>query len=383
MSADPIRLLAILEASTITGPAKNLLEFCRVARALPDRPVETAIVTWRRPDQPRKDEFLDAAAAAGIDVEVVEEASAFDRRSLARLRHLVECRNPDILQTHAVKSHFLLRASGLARRKPWVAFHHGYTFQDAKMRAYNQLDRWSLRAPGRIVTMSRAFASQLADRGIPPDRITVLHNAIDPDWLAQAGVTRDQARRELGIGNAQPLVIAVGRLSREKAFDCLVEAFARFRREKASEQPILRMIGDGPERSRLEDQVTTLALTGCVTIEGQLREVRPFYAAADAVAISSVTEGSPNVLLEAMAARVPVVATAVGGIPEIVQHEESALLVPPADPEALAAALARLFSAPAEAQARATRAHELIVARHSPQARAARLIDLYSEILAG
>src|SRR5262249_46520962 len=107
MSAAPIRLLAILEASTITGPAKNLLEFCRVARALPDRSVETVIVPWRRPDQPRKDEFLAAAAAAGIEVEVVEEAAAFDRRGLARLRELVDRRDPDILQTHAVKSHFL------------------------------------------------------------------------------------------------------------------------------------------------------------------------------------------------------------------------------------------------------------------------------------
>jgi glycosyltransferase involved in cell wall biosynthesis len=345
--------------------------------------VETSIVTWRRPDQRGGDEFLDAAEAAGIEVEIIEERSALDREGPAALRRLVERRNPDVLQTHAVKSHFLLRMSGVARRKPWVAFHHGYTFPDVKMRAYNLFDRWSLRAPRRIVTVSRAFAEQLTMRGVAADRITVVHNAVEPDWLSRAGVSRDEARRSLGIGNSQPLLLAVGRLSREKAFDCLLEAFANFVRGKPPGEPLLLIVGDGPERSNLERQIPLLGLAGRVRLIGQVKDVRSYYAAADVVAISSATEGSPNVLLEAMAARVPVVATAVGGIPEIVRHEESALLLPPGDPEALAEALARAVTEPNEAAARAARAYGLIVERHSPQARARRLAELYGEILPG
>jgi len=374
MSADTIRLLAILEARSITGPARNLLDFCRLARELQGRHVETSIVTWRRPDQGGADEFLDAAATAGIEVEVVEERSAFDRQSVAALRRIVQRRDPDVLQTHAVKSHFLLRVSGLARRKPWVAFHHGYTFQDVRMRVYNLLDRWSLRAPARVVTMSQAFARQLAARGVPPERITVLHNAIEPDWLTHGSVTREQARRDLGIGSHRPLVVAVGRLSREKAFECLLEAVANLH------DALLLIVGDGPERTNLERQAAGLGLRDQVRMVGQIREVRPFYAAADVVAISSVTEGSPNVLLEAMAARVPVVATAVGGIPEIVRHEESALLVRPGDPESLASALARTIADRSEAEVRVRRAGELIRQRHSPQVRARRLVELYSEL---
>jgi glycosyltransferase involved in cell wall biosynthesis len=377
MSGRPIRLLAILEAATVTGPARNLLEFCRVAREMEDRRVETSIVTYRlKPYSPR-DEFLDATAAAGIETYVIGERAAFDPRVKAMLCRIVERRNPDIVQTHSVKSHFWLRMSGLARRKPWVAFHHGYTFQDAKMRAYNLLDRWSLRAPSRIVTVSRAFAEQLSARGVPPARITVLHNAIDPEWLS---ISREEARRKLAIGSGQPLVVAVGRLSREKAFDRLLEAFAYFLGENAAGEPLLIIVGEGLERGNLERQIAARGLTGRVRLTGQIARVQPFYAAADVVAISSSTEGSPNVLLEAMAARVPVVATTVGGIPEIVANEESALLVPPGDVAAFAGALARIFAHRDEAHARAERAHRLIVERHSPQARARYLAGLYAEL---
>src|SRR5579864_5360646 len=122
----PIRVLAVLEASTITGPAKNLLEFARIAREEPFKPrVEVSIAAyWRAGDSAV---FLEAAAAAGIGVNLIPESGRFDRSVLERLRSLARDLAPDILQTHAVKSHFLLRASGLHRSLPWVAFHHGYT----------------------------------------------------------------------------------------------------------------------------------------------------------------------------------------------------------------------------------------------------------------
>jgi glycosyltransferase involved in cell wall biosynthesis len=381
MSEAPIRLLAIIEACSITGPAKNLLEFCRVAHRMEGRRVETALVTYRRAGRAGQDEFLEAAKAAGIEVEIVRESAAFDRNTVPAIRGILARRNPDLVQTHALKSHFLLRRSGLWRGTPWVAFHHGYTFDDLKMRAYNLLDRWSLRAPARIVTVSGAFADQLTRRGVAADRITVLHNAIDPDWLVRAGVTRERARQELGIPDGQPLVLAVGRLSHEKAFDCLLEAFAKFVRGNPVGEPILIIVGEGPERTNLERLAAVQGLSGRVRLPGHLGRIAPYYAAADVVAISSITEGSPNVLLEAMAAKAPVVATAVGGIPEIVRQGESALLVPPRDPAALADALARAVSAPEMASALAQNAYRLILDRHSPEARAGRLAGLYGELL--
>jgi glycosyltransferase involved in cell wall biosynthesis len=383
MSAAPIRLLAIIEARSITGPAKNLLDFCRVARRIEGRPVETTLVTYQRTGQADTDDFLEAVRTAGVEIEIVRETSAFDRSTVAAIRDIVARRHPDVVQTHAIKSHFLLRLSGLWRATPWVAFHHGYTFDDLKMRAYNLLDRWSLRAPARIVTVSRAFQDQLTRRGVAPARITVLHNAIDPDWLAHSGVAREAARQELGIREGQPLVLAIGRLSHEKAFDCLLEAFAKLPRENPAAEPVLIIVGEGPERSNLERLSGAPGLSGRVRLPGHLRRIAPYYAAADVVAISSITEGSPNVLLEAMAAKVPVVATAVGGIPEIVRDRESALLVAPRDPAALTDALARAIGEPATAEALAAKSYGLILEQHSPQVRARLLASLYAELQRG
>ena len=119
-----------------------------------------------------------------------------------------------------------------------------------------------------------------------------------------------------------------------------------------------------------------------VTLTGQVASAEPYYGIADLAVLSSLSEGSPNALLEAMAARVPVVATAVGGIPEIVSDRESALLVPPRNPEALCRAMRELLENDALAGGLAARASELILTRHTPEARSRRLVEIYTAALA-
>lgn len=380
-----IRLLAIVEASSLTGPAKNLIDFCVRARDLEAVRIEPFLVTFRRGGDSsldaRQDGFLQAALTAGIPVEIVTERGRLDRNLPASLRSIVRKLNPDVLQTHAIKSHFLMRSSGLWKERPWVAFHHGYTLTDARMRAYNLLDIWSLRKPARIVTVSRSFERQLTGRGVRADRIIVLHNAVDPYWVEHNGFARDPARHSLGIGHDDRMILAVGRLSREKAFGDLVAAIGEMKTSNPELRVGLYIAGEGPERGALEERIAALGLTGIAKLTGAVNQLAPYYAAADVLAISSVTEGSPNALLEAMAAHLPVVATGVGGIPEIVTHEESAILVPSRNAPALAQALARLLARPEEARGMAERAHQVIVDRFSPQTRVRRLAAVYAELM--
>ena len=132
-----VKLLAVIEATTVTGPAKNLLAFCRraaaaepLAEGLPR--VEATLVTFERAgaDGVAPNAFVAAARDAGLEVEVLRERFRFDTRVVGQLRRVVERRAPDVLQTHMVKSHFFARLSGLGRRLPWVAYHHGYTTTD-------------------------------------------------------------------------------------------------------------------------------------------------------------------------------------------------------------------------------------------------------------
>lgn len=363
----PVRILAFVEATTVTGPAKNLIEFCRTVRDW--NAVALSIATFSRGMD--ASEFTDAVREAGIPLTSIPERSALDRAVLGRIRALAADLQPDILQTHAVKSHFLLYLSGLWKTRPWVAFHHGYTATDLKMRLYNRLDRASLRKPARLVTVSRSFERQLVGRGIAAPRITVLQNAVDPRWAQRVKNTdRREVRRQLGIRPEESVLLAVGRMSQEKAHIDLIHAFRQLKGQGRAARLIL--VGDGPERAALEQ-----AAGDGVLFTGQVRDTALYYAAADVMVLPSLTEGSPNVLLEAMAVDVPAVATEVGGIPEIVRHRESALLVPPRSPARLVEAIEEVLSERDLRCSLTACARALIAERHSPEARARVLVDLY------
>ena len=149
-TSKPLRLMALLEASTLTGPAKNLLQFVQDARSGRfNPPVEVLIVIFRRNASPSL--FMEQACQRGVAVYPILETGRMDRTVIEHLRRMERELKPDVVQSHAVKSHFLVRASGLHNRLPWVAFHHGYTWPDLRMRLYNQIDRWSLLAARREI----------------------------------------------------------------------------------------------------------------------------------------------------------------------------------------------------------------------------------------
>jgi glycosyltransferase involved in cell wall biosynthesis len=375
----PLRLFAIIEAYSITGPAKNLLEFASRAT---EQNVFTTIVTFTRGDA--ENQFTSAAREvaarhAGVYLETIRERGPFDPVALRALRVLAKRLQPDVIQTHAVKSHFLARAGGLPGRAPWVAFHHGYTWPDMKARAYNLLDRWSLRTPRRIVTVSQPFRDELVAFGVNPERIEVIHNAIPSDWGAKAREAEAAARlrASAGIPPERKVILIVGRLSREKDHLTLLEAAHRLR---GTVVPHLVIVGDGPEKPRIEERARQLNLTGSLTFTGQQTSAEPWYGIADLAVLSSLSEGSPNALLEAMAIGVPVVATAVGGIPEIVRDEESALLIQSGDPESISVAMNRLLTEPKLVARLTQRSHELILERHEPEARMRKLVSVYRSL---
>jgi glycosyltransferase involved in cell wall biosynthesis len=386
----PIKLLTIVEATTINAVAKTVLEFYRSARELSqsasDFPlIEGCVVTFdRRGDvNATPNEFVTAARGQELEVEIIPEHRRFDMSVIPALRRVVESRGSEVLVTNSVKSHFLVWRSGLWRNLPWVAFHHGYTDTDRKMRLYNRLDRWSLPHADRLVTVCRAFAEELASStGVPSDRISVQHNSIrrQPSVnTADVGALRTR----LGIDESEKVVLSIGRLSREKAHLDLIEGFKHLREDSPDISLKLIIVGDGPERSGLEAAAESFGVRELVTFTGQVGDVQSFYPIADVFALPSHSEGSPNVLLEAMAANVPVVATAVGGVPEMVENNESALLVAPSDPPALAAAIARLLNDRDLAQRLTRNAATLVETRFNPNNYTRSLIEIYRDVIEG
>src|SRR5690348_12124758 len=142
-SVTPIRVLSIIEAITVSGPARLLLDFCQVSRTSDVQPtVSTSRATFvRGSTQSASNQILDTVAAQGIQVRRIHERCAFDPRAITRLRRLSRELSPDLIETHGTKSHFLMRLSGIWRRCPWIAFHRGYTMDAKRTQLYNQLDR--------------------------------------------------------------------------------------------------------------------------------------------------------------------------------------------------------------------------------------------------
>ncbi len=387
LNQQTIKILSIVEATTINAVAKNVLDFHRVARDLAAQSlsfpnIEQCVVTFERtrePTQPPND-FLNAARKLEFAVEVIPERRRFDLSAITSIRNVVEQQRPDIVVTHSVKSHFLLWRSQVWREYPWVAFHHGYTTTDLKMRVYNRLDRWSLPHAGRLLTVCHAFARELADNtGVPLQQIVVQHNSVRP--APQPSVADVQSlRTQLGLANDERVVLSVGRLSREKAHIDLLAAFKHLRDTHPEVSCTLILVGDGPERGKLEAVTDAGGLRERVIFTGQIGDVQLFYGAADVFALPSHSEGSPNVVLEAMAANLPIVATAVGGVPEILEDNESALLVPVNDPNAMAAAIVRIFSDKNLAERLTRNSAALIASRFTPEQYVRSLIEIYRQV---
>lgn len=397
-----------MEASSVTGPAKNLLEFCRRARlagedsaGLPT--IETSIVTYQRrrktpahaPDASSKtvevraaetnggapNRFVAAAQDANIQILVIDERFRFDTRVVGQLRRIVSQYEPDIIQTHNIKSHMVVKLSGLWKRYPWVAYHHGYTTTDLKMLAYNQLDRWSLPSADKVITVCQSFAGDLARAGVPRARISVRHNSVNLDRTAKPEEVRVLKER-LGIEEGERVVLAVGRFSREKAHADLINAMHLLQDTHPDINYKLVLVGDGPERERLQSLIESFGLIDRIIFAGHVSDALPYYALADLLALPSHSEGSPNVILEAMAAGVPIVATNVGGVPEIVTHDETGWLVSARDPAAMAEAIGTLLRDAGFSQRLSANGLALVSNRFSPEVYRRSLIEFYHELIA-
>jgi glycosyltransferase involved in cell wall biosynthesis len=336
-----IRVLTLIESATVTGPSRVLLEFAKEAEhAEPDLPaVDVTLLTFRRGSE--ESALAKAAESAGVPVIVIPERKRWDLDVIPKLRRAVTEFHPDILESRNVKSHFLIRATGMHKRFPWIAWNHGYTSKDRVDRAYNQLDRWSLHGAFRLMTVCAPFAAALQKQGIRKDKISILHNFAKP-YEAPSPEEVLALKRDLKLGD-EKVILTVGRMSSEKGHANLLDAVAMLRNALDLPGYRLLLVGDGPEQENLRRQAANLGLSEKLIMTGFQKNVAPYYAIATIFVLPSLSEGSPNVVLEAMTAGLPIAATRVGGVPEILENETTGLLVPPANPEAMASVIRSLL----------------------------------------
>ena len=233
-------------------------------------------------------------------------------------------------------------AFGRLMRVPVVLKVHGSDVNLFTRSFWRRLQiRLACNAADKVVCVSRALADRLAQIGVKPERLDVIYNGVDPKRFAIGD--RDSARASLGIPPSAPIVLFVGNLLNTKGAADLFDAFLRLRHRRP--EAVLVFVGDGPAGAGLEERARDLGLVGQVRFTGKLAhaELGKWYAAADLLSLPSHAEGVPNVILEAMACGRPVVATRVGGIPEVLP-DYAGRLVEPKNPQALADALEEALS---------------------------------------
>jgi glycosyltransferase involved in cell wall biosynthesis len=369
--------MAMIEANSISGTAKAVLEFAK--EAAHDHPgvpkIELSILTF---DRGQSENFLTKAIRdTGTPHDIVFERRRYDTKVIPQLRAAMEKRHTDLIWSNSVKSHFLVRWTGLNRSRRWVAFHHGYTSTDSKVRIYNQLDRWSLQSANFVLTSSAAFVKELVRKSVQLSQIHVQHMPIRP-FATVSEKEKLELRHQLGFDERTRVLLCVGRLSREKGHADLIRAFPKMLELSGDLSLRLVLVGEGPERPRIERLRHSLNLTDFITLAGQQDNISPYYGIANVFLLPSLSEGCPNVLLEAMAAGVPVVATEVGGIPEVVTNGRGAILVKKHDPAGLASAAVQLLQG-RELRGRLVSHASEIVARKTPEAYFKSMASVFSQ----
>jgi glycosyltransferase involved in cell wall biosynthesis len=283
------------------------------------------------------------AQGLGIPTESLEMSRGIpDPRGLVRLIRLLKTWKPDVLHSHMIHANLMARASRLFARIPAMVstIHNIYEGGAVRMAAY----RMTNRLVDQMTIVSQAAADRFITEGIVPrDLLRVVPNGVDTDLFDKAGKARQSIRQSLELG-AEFVWLAVGRFEVEKDYPNMLRAFARVHEKEPN--AVLVLVGRGSLRSETEALVHDLGLAGRVRFLGVRGDVPEVMSAADGYVMSSAWEGMPIVLLEAAAAGLPIVATAVGGNREVVCSEESGFLVPPRDPESLATAMLRLMELP-------------------------------------
>ncbi len=399
-----LTILHLTASPSFGGPERQMLELgCQLSDSC-----RSVFVTFQ--EEGRCWDFVRNAQSAGFGAYALKHDSPRLFAAYRELLALARTHQPALLCPHGYKSNLI----GLlvARRLgiPIISISNGWTGESLRVRLFEALDRRLLRRMDKVVCVSEGQARKVRQAGVPEGKVKVIRDAVRTERFAEVdGAYRDQLER---MFPARPDVIvgAAGRLSPEKGFSVLVDAAAQVLRMKdeggrmkdeggrmkdeggrmkveggrmkdeggrmkgegksplsngrgaGGEGPRIGFIlfGDGPLRPALESQIKARGLENHFILAGFHSDLDKFYPHLDLLVLPSYTEGLPNVVLEAFAAGVPVVATAVGGTPEAVEDGVDGYLVPPADATALAGRIGAMLSDPARRKEMGARGQEKV-----------------------
>jgi len=354
------------------GPEKQIYE-----HIIRSRNYRHSLVTFIDSDE--KNELLDRCRDASIPLHAVKASNPFSPLTILRLRQIVSKLNPSIICTHGYRSTLLLLAATIRSGIPIIGFARGFTGENLKVAFFESLERRALSHLYGIICVCEAQRQQLEEAGVCAKNCWMVHNAVNSSHPSIDPVASGNLRKSLGIGDGGALVVSAGRLSPEKGHMDLLHAI-RLMPNYGNENHFV-FCGDGPCKKLLEQEAHALGISHRVRFTGHRRDLMDIFGIMDLLVLPSHTEGLPNVILEGFSCEKPVVATRVGGVPEVVEDGRNGILVPPGRPDMLAAAIEACLASPVKMASMGKEGKSKVQSEFSFERQAQRLESIYDDVL--
>jgi len=321
--------------------------------------------------------FVKVIEKDNIPTHTFSVQSAYDFSAVSNLKKYLKDNDIQILCTHDYRTHMIGCLATLGTKTKWIAFSRGWTSENLKIKAFCTLDKVIIRFADRIVAVSEEQKRKLVSLLIPAKKIAVAHNAIDPNFFSR--VEKTDLRAKFNLPQDSIICLAGGRFSAEKGQKVLVKAASI----ALTKNPRLRFLlfGDGPDLPVIRNLINNLGLENKAICPGFEKDLLSCLRGSDILVNPSLSEGLPNIVLEAMAFKIPVVATAVGGVPELIEDGLNGFLAPPKNSINLTEKILKLAEDETLRHKFAQAGYDTIIQKFSFDRQSEKLYSVYRSVL--
>ncbi len=370
----PLRILQLISSTGFFG-AENVV--VQLSKELSQAGLKLHVGVFRNRQNPHT-EVADRAEELSLKAKVFPCNGRFDPRAMLQIRKFIKGKRIDLIHCHGYKANFYALMAASFTRLPLITTCHNWIGSGFKMKFYERLDKIILRRFNKIIAVSDEIKEEILDSRIPKSKVSVINNGIDLSRFK--GIRKTNIREEFKIAPRNKIVGTIGRLTKEKGHIYLLQV-AKEVSKKFLDTTFL-IVGDGILREKLMEQAKAMGLEDKVIFTGFRKDIPEILSLMDVFVLPSLIEGLPMVLLEAMAARKPIVATSVGEIPKILEQGKLGVLVKPKDVRALADAIISILRANNGKINRITQnSYNKVRDDYSSTKMAERYLEVYQEIL--
>ncbi len=374
MDDDKIKVLDVRDSPWYDGPGRTIIE---VATGLKQRDIDISISTFVSPGIHNSD-YLDIARKHELVTYEIQESAMFDRQVLERILSICQSQGIDIIHSHEFRSNIYGLYAAKKLGLPLISTAHGWIANSVKRKLFAVIDKIFLSLFfDRVIAVSDSVAGKIYGSRFSKRSIVTVHNTLDTKKYQIAH--DNQLRRQYNIPDDVKLIAKIGRLSPEKRQANLIYCIKRLLDK--GHRCCLLLVGVGPDEAELKELVDSLNLSDAVFFTGFIKQMQPVYSEVDLVVQASSTEGLPNVILEAMLMRVPVIATDVGGTSEVVSNDQFGTLIEPENDDLLFARIQEFLESPERFNKKLDAAESRIREHFDSDVRLMRMAEIYRSVI--